>query len=76
MAGFVQTMESNLRTAMGVEICKAFYYHPHFCKPLAKTFTDLCSNMCLGICSDQKCDVSSLQIYKGYSICLTAQFQH
>ena len=36
VAGFVPATESNLRTAMGVEICKAFYYRPHFLQTACK----------------------------------------
>ena len=46
VAGFFQTTESNVRTAMGVEICNLFYYRPHLQTPLAKKFKDLCSEMC------------------------------
>ena len=46
MAGFLSTTKSNLWTAMGIEICKSFYYRPHV----------------LGICSDQKCDKKGLKI--------------
>ena len=46
VAGLFPTTESNVRTAMGVEICKLFYYRPHWQTPLAKKFKDLCSEMC------------------------------
>ena len=50
MAGFLPTTESNLRTAVGVEICKLGII-ARICKPLPeKLFSDLCSEM--GICSD------------------------
>ena len=50
MAGFHPTTESNLRTALGVEICKVCII-ARIWKPLSgKLFSDLCSEM--GICSD------------------------
>ena len=50
MAGFLPTTESNLRTAVGVEICKLGII-ARICKPLPKKlFSDLCSEM--AICSD------------------------
>ena len=49
MAGFLPTAESNLRTALGVEICKLGII-ARICKPLPEKFSDLCSEM--SICSD------------------------
>ena len=60
MAGFLPTTESNLRTALGVEICKLGII-AHICKPLPeKLFRDLCRKM--GICSDMRGKVYK---YKG-----------
>ena len=50
MAGFLPTTESNLRTALGVEICKLGIIARSW-KPLPDLFSDLCSEM--GICSEQ-----------------------
>ena len=49
VAGFLPTTESNLRTALGVEICK-FSIIARIWKPLSGKFSDLCSEM--GICND------------------------
>ena len=50
VTGFLPTTESNLRTALGVEICKLGII-ACICKPLPKKlFSDLCSEM--AICSD------------------------
>ena len=57
VAGFLPTTESNLRTAMGVEICKLFYYGPP-CKDVYRSV----QQAVLGMCSDQKCDMKALQI--------------
>ena len=50
VAGFLPTTESNLRTALGFEICRLGII-ARICKPLPETlFSDLCSE--IGICSD------------------------
>ena len=49
MVSFLPTTESNLRTGLGVEICKLCII-ARICKPLPEKFSDLCSEM--GICSD------------------------
>ena len=54
VAGFLPTTESNLRTAMGVEICKLLYYRLHL--------QTACKDVVLGICRDQKRDMKALQI--------------
>ena len=48
-SGWLSESESNLRTALGVEICKLSII-ARICKPLPEKFSDLCSEM--GICSD------------------------
>ena len=49
VAGFLPTTESNLGTALAVEICKLGII-THIWKPLSGKFSDLCREM--GICSD------------------------
>ena len=49
VAGFHPTTESNLRTALGVEICKLCII-ARIWKLLSGKFSDLCREM--GICSD------------------------
>ena len=50
VAGILPTTESNLRTALGVEICKLCII-ARICKPLPeKLFSDVCSE--IGICCD------------------------
>ena len=49
VVSFLPTTESNLRTGLGVEICKLCII-ARICKPLPEKFSDLCSEM--GICSD------------------------
>ena len=49
VVGLHPTTKSNLRTALGVEICKLCII-ARICKPLSGKFSDLCSEM--GICSD------------------------
>ena len=51
VAGFLPTTESNLRTALGVEICKLGII-ARIWKPLSGKSSDLCREM--GICSDVK----------------------
>ena len=45
VAGFLPTMELNLRTEMGVQPVN-YYTIACICKLHANTFTDLCSEMC------------------------------
>ena len=75
VAGFLPTTESNLRTAMGVEICKSFHYRPHLQTACKDVYRSVWRDV-LAICSDLKRGVNGLQIYKGHSICLTAQFEY
>ena len=75
MAGFLPTTGSNRRTAMGVEICKSFHYRQHLQTTCKDVYRSVCRDM-LAICSDLKRGVNGLQIYKGYSICLTVQFEY
>ena len=49
VAGLHPTTKSNLRTALGVEICKLCII-TRIWKPLSGKFSDLCREM--GICSD------------------------
>ena len=49
VAGLHPTTKSNLRTALGVEICKLCII-ARIWKPLSGKFSDLCREM--GICSD------------------------
>ena len=49
VAGFLPTTESNLRTALGVEICKLSIIACIW-KPLSGKSSDLCHEM--GICGD------------------------
>ena len=49
VAGFLPTTESNLRTALGVEIC-IIGIIARIWKPLPEKFSDLCSEM--SICSN------------------------
>ena len=59
MAGFLPTTESNLRTAMGVEICKSFYYGLHLQTTCKDVYRSVWRDV-LGICSDQKHDRKGL----------------
>ena len=61
MAGFLPTTELNLRTAMGVEICKSFYYRSHLQTACKDVYRSVHRDV-LGICSVQKWDRKVLQI--------------
>ena len=76
MAGFLPTMELNLRINQLVLKSVNRSIIARICKPLAKKFYRSVWRVVLAICSDQKRDANGLQIYKGYSICLTAQFEY
>ena len=49
--GLLPTTQSNLRTALGVEIFKLGII-ARICKPFPEWFSDLCSNMGTSICSE------------------------
>ena len=51
MFGLLPTTQSNLRTALGVEIFKLGII-ARICKPLPELFSDLCSDMGTSICSE------------------------